>query len=106
MKTINGIFKLMMGTSAIILSIAVLAYSTKSVMAEPNNNNESFMLPQSSDGSGKYTVAYNTGMDGNDKFYWHLTIANTATGKFKIFRWDRDSQTWKDNFGKQAPELP
>ncbi len=105
MKTVNGIFKLMMGTSAIILSIAVLAYSTKSVMAEPANNSESYMLPQTNN-SGKYTVAYNTGMDGNDKFYWHLTIANTETGKFKIFRWDRDDQGWKDNFGKQAPELP
>ena len=106
MKTINGIFKLMLGTAAIILSIAALAYSSKSAHAEPAENNKSLMLPQPTQTVGKYQIQYVCGLDGNDKFYWHMCIGNTETGKFDVYRWSKDEQGWKNQFKTQFPSLP
>ena len=105
MKTTNAIFKLMMGTAAVVLSFAALSFASSNAKADPQPE---FIngLTQTTDGSGKYRVEYFCGLDGNDKFYWHVCISNTQTGQFTVYRWSRDDQDWKDNFGKQVPSLP
>lgn len=106
MKTINGIFKLMLGTSAIILAVAALSYTSTPAHAENNSTNENMMLPQPGQSYGKYRVQYVCGLDGNSKFFWHICATNTETGKFKVFRWSKDSQDWVEQFGKDIPSLP
>lgn len=104
MKLTNAIFKLMLGTAAIVISFAALSYASKTAHAEPEYVSKPLMQPNMS--SGKYNVQYFSGLDGTDKFYWHLCISNTETGKFIAYRWSKDDQDWIDNFGKQVPVLP
>lgn len=106
MKTTNAIFKLMMGTAAIVFSFAALAYASNVAKAEPQPEMPTKTLMQPAEGGGKYRVEYFSGLDGNDKFYWHVCLSNTETGKFYVYRWSRSDQKWVDNFGQQVPDLP
>lgn len=105
MKTTNAIFKIMMGTAAIILSFAALSFASSNANADPQPTFNK-MLPQPNAANGKYNIQYFSGLDGNNKFYWHVCVSNTETGQFYVYRWSRDDQDWQDNFGKQVPQLP
>ena len=104
MKTINGIFKLMMGVSILIFALAAFSYASKPAQAEVPSMNKTFMQPQNT--SGKYSFQYVCGMDGNDKFYWQVATFNNQTGNLEVYRWDKTDQDWKTQFGKPLPSTP
>jgi hypothetical protein len=75
MKITDSIFKIMMGLSILILSVSLLVFATKSSYANENSAKTPYMPAEVGAGS-KYTLQYNSGVDGNGNFYWQMVLFN------------------------------
>jgi hypothetical protein len=103
----NSFFKVCSGLALIIFACAAFCFSVRPAQATPSNM-PAFSKNYPVVGNGKYQFMYNIGMDANNDFYWQIGVANTETGGYKYYRWDRDQQKWAKMFGDcmQLPELP
>jgi hypothetical protein len=105
MKITDSIFKIMMGLSVLILSVSLLVFATKSSYANDDNRATSFM-PAEGVSSSKYTLQYNSGVDGNGNFYWQMVLFNAESGAYRAYTWANGG--WSPLFpGHEAfPEFP
>jgi hypothetical protein len=105
MKITDSIFKIMMGLSILILSVSLLVFATKSSYANENSSTTSFM-PSEVGATPKYTLQYNSGVDGNGNFYWQMVLFNPESGAYRAYQWSNGG--WAALFpAHQAfPEFP
>ncbi|MBK6951263.1 MAG: hypothetical protein IPH24_04245 [Crocinitomicaceae bacterium] len=105
MKITDSIFKIMMGLSILILSVSLLVFATKSSYANDNSATTPYM-PAEGGAASKYTLQYNSGVDGNGNFYWQMVLFNRESGAYRAYQWDNGG--WSPLFpGHQAfPEFP
>jgi hypothetical protein len=110
MKNFNStsFFKACSGIALVILAASAFFFSIKPTQATPQNMPGLYNKPMPVAGAGKYSFDYNLGIDANNDFYWQVWVANTETGAYKCYRWDREEQKWVKMFNESMalPELP
>lgn len=104
MKITDSIFKIMMGLSILILSVSLLVFATKSSYA--NDTSGIPYMPAEGGAASKYTLQYNSGVDGTGNFYWQMVLFNRESGAYRAYQWSNGG--WAELFpGHQAfPEFP
>jgi hypothetical protein len=105
MKITDSIFKIMLGLSILILSVSLLVFATKTSYANDATTKSIPYMPAETVG-GKYTLQYNSGVDGNGNFYWQMVLFNPESGAYRAYQWANGG--WSALFpGHQAfPEFP
>jgi hypothetical protein len=106
MKITDSIFKIMMGLSILILSVSVLVFATKTSYANDASTQSIPYMPAEGGAASKYTLQYNSGVDGNGNFYWQMVLFNRESGAYRAYQWVNGG--WAELFpGHQAfPEFP
>lgn len=92
--TINSIFKLCIGISAVILSIAAFNFSISHANAAPPSPEE--FIQAGTDKIGKYQMTMAVASQ-NDKTMWAITVYDTETGHARTY-YDNTSMSFGPSF--------
>lgn len=108
----NNVFKILMGLSVLVASVAFLILVSCNGFAgdESKGLNQKDPLAQAlADGEGgNYRMIYETGSSADGSWHWHVFVYNIHTGAYKAYYWDIQAQGWTENFSESAalPKLP
>ena len=104
MKNTERIFKLLLGVSVLIFSLAALSFSLTPTYATDGQQSMGTFVNPIEGGSGKYTLQ----LTQSNQQIWLATVFNTETGAYKMYYWDGTEEAWKIDFGgsKAFPDLP
>lgn len=99
MQTVNSIFKLCLGISAILLSAAAFNFSTQPAHAAPPAT-KAFV--EDGNNSGKYMISYAAAPGQGDKTRWSAILVNTETGRGHIYFDESSSKPYFSVSGSDA----
>lgn len=83
MKTANIIFKICIGISAVILSVAAFNLTIRPAHAAPAS--PVALTDETSSGHGKYTISYAAAPADGGKTRWSAILLNTETGNGYVY---------------------
>lgn len=115
----QSIYKLMIGASVLITSVAFLilvscnGFADNTNAPDPTEDSTQASMPapvpgMENGGGGNYRMAFQTGTSNNGTWYWQVWVYNIHNGNYKAYYWSPQDQKWLENFdgSTKLPSLP
>lgn len=99
---VNSIFKICIGISAIILSVAAFNFSVQSAHAAPPKPSE--FIEEGTNKIGKYQMSISGVHATGDQITWLVIVMDTETGKSKTY-YKQTGATYVPDFSTDGKDI-
>lgn len=99
---VNNIFKICIGVSAIILSVAAFNFSIQPAHAAPPTPKE--FIEEGTSQIGKYQMSISGVHSGTDRITWAVVIMDTETGKSKTY-YNQSVESYLSDFRTNGTDI-